>query len=501
MFSVTPSCRWWSFTCTLVWGLGCHEQLGISGPEWDGQRSYLLAVVDDGGAPTRLWAVDVAEGQPVTGPALSVDQDVTLVSLHFSCPLSALGLGPGLIRLTERLTERPTSTVLLPRALGIQALEIDNGAASDWQSLPAPPVAVVEALRRLPIDAASFCATRSPGLATERLPATEGAGAAKFGLPLRAGLFLVGTALDRYVLFERTGERREVTIDVPGPFLAAYEAPDETVWLLAKDGRLVSGRLGGRWRTETSSVPITRRGPSSGLPTSDFGALVGPDTVDAPFELFAATDDQTFVRFDGTQLTDLTFVDRSRQDDGCDTLREPELVWVSPGRVAAGDVANDCRAVTWLDNGTRIVERFLDQRDRVDLLAKRTDGTVLLGSHRGEVWRHTDDRWTRIGITGRQAAVPFITIGESLVVGSSMGSAGTFQWIELTDDNVCPLPPANLPLTLTAWPTAMNEWLLLTIQRTFSFGEPEQALDFTPIRMRLSRLPACTGGQITFQQN
>ncbi len=444
-----------------------------------------------------MWAVDVAEGQPVRGPALSIlEGSATVVSLHFACSLDALGLAPGEIEPRDIASDR----VPLPRALGVQTLTVDQDGSSAWQALPGAPDNIIEALRFLPIDQQIDCTTTAPTLAIDLLPTAERRGAATFGIPLRSGEFLVGTALDNHVVFEATGRSRTVSIGVEGPFIAAYEAPDQTLWLLAKDGRVVSGRLGGSWAVETL-VPILRRDPETDEPTSDFGALVGPDNSDDPFELYAATDDQTFVRFDGTRLTELTRTDRDQRDDGCDDLREPELLWVGPGRILAGDVARDCRAVTFFENNVPTIERFLNRRDRVELLERDPDGAAVLGTLRGEVWRRDDDGWTRLGSTTRSNAEPIIVIQDSMVVGSRLGLPGTFQWIQFNDGTVCPLPPANLPLVFAAWPTDAFQWLVFTRQRTFAFGEPEQELDFGVIRMSASPTQAtdCGGGTISLQ--
>ncbi len=474
-------------------GLACHEQIQVPGPEWEGQRSYVLAIF---GADelVRLWAVDVDEGRPVAGPDLSLQGSNELITIHFSCPLTALGLPPGEVSLAAT----PAEQVPLPQALGLQSFRIEDDASETWTILDRLPTPVRDALRRLPVEPPSACEGRAPELDTTPVPGATGRGRATFALRLQSQRFLIGTATERYFLFDRTGASQSVDIPVEGPFVAGYEAPDETLWLLASDGRTASGRLGGEWTVETSSVPIVRTLVENNVVVGRevaSGVLVGPSQAGAPFELYAATDDRTLARFDGTAWSDLS--QGRREPSPLIDTQSPELVWLGPGRAVAGDVTDDRQALTWIEAGAiDRVERPLRGDDAPVFLNEPNGGpfesaSLLMGTQLGRVYLYESQQWTQIGETGRFAAVPITSFQDDLLVGSFQGLS--FRWYGLVDDEVCPLQPEILPFVFDAWRIAGDEWLLFT-QSGFSDDS-----DFGTLRMRARPADgaACPGGTIS----
>ena len=454
--------------------LGCHEQVSVPGPEWPFQRSYLLAVYTDVD-PARIWAVDVTEGGPVPGPDLALQGSGELVAIHFSCPLDALGLAGG----EALLKTVPETEVPLPRALGVQSLRFDGNDVGSWETTNRVPVEVTEALRRLPVQTIpNDCMGRVVSFSTELIPGLPGRGNAVFTLLLQSDQMLVGTNAERYFLVERNASAAPISPGIDGPFVAAYQAPDSRLWLLADDGRIVTGPVQGPW-TETSSVPVSQ----------DFknGKLVGPDRGDVPFELFAAAGDRTIAHYDGTDWTDLSILQS-------DESRNPELVWLGPGRALAASVDPEDHRVVWIEQGQTRSEPAIDDRDSVIGLWRFEDDRLMLGTRGGNVRQFDGTSWISLGTISRPRAFPIVPFMDSFLVGSQEGllNTGRFRWFQATEVGLCPVEPDGLPFVLAAWQTKEDEWLLITASRFASDA------DFGTVFMRVTPAQgvACPGGTV-----
>ena len=476
-----------------VTAVGCHEQVQLPAPEWADQRAYLLAVTVDG-EPTRLIGVDVAV-EASGGPALSLSAGAELVAIHFACPLSALRLPAGEVELRREEADE----VPLPRALGLQQLQIGGGASSDWQTIASVPAEVIEALKRLPVEPlSSECERVSPRLAVESIPVMEARGRAAFGMPLRSGEYLVGTALDRYFVFNADGTSRLVTVgDGVGPFVAGYEAPDGELWLLARDGRLVSGRIGGPWTVATSSVPIAREvrnDDGASVKRVVFADLAGPDRTDVPFELFAATDERTLAHYDGITWTNISVATRPDSPGGVEI--RPQVIWLAPGEAVASNVGTTLGDVVWTEDARIDREDRLPLDDGVSSLQRTADGGLFLGTVGGDVYANDGTTWSLVGRTDRVIAAPIIDYEDGLLVGSvrgALGVFGSFEWSFLTDERACPIPPANLPVVVEVWQIGRGEWMCWTIQST-NDGD-----DFGALFLRAERsvdAAPCPGGTV-----
>ena len=481
---------------------GCHEDLAVPGPAWDDQQAYLLAIDRGDGEVPEIWAFDVDPGLPVRGPSLSLQGTVDLFSVHFPCPLSLLGIPEG--RLGLRTDRRPF--VPLPRALGIQTLRIDDGNASTWSSTVAVPVEVKDALQALPVGTpVSNCTGRTPTVTLE--PAADipdDVGEATVVHPLRSGDFFVSTENEMHFIIDGTGNATPVTIDVEAQFLAAYEQPDGTIWLLSDDGRLVSGIVGGAWTVASSTVPFARPAREGGEIVDkarvEQAALVGPDVAGVPMELFAAGDDRTLAHYDPATdtMTDLSVVIRPRNSPNFYASLnsyQADLIWLGPGELIASDVADNRDQLVYVRNGdANVVREEQLENDGVSTIVTRSNGTIMMGTTAGQVLVFANPSWTPVARISRRQARPFSQYENSLLVGS-VGrpplNERIFQWFQVLDTDACAVGDPNLPIVEAIRQLDAQSYLLITK------GELNNR-DFTVRIMTLSPAtgPTCTGGTI-----
>lgn len=424
----------------------------------------MLVVQTDEEVP-RIWAIDVGPDAPTVTPTLSVIGTSRLVAVHFRCPLTALGLPPGEITLKPS----PEPEIPLPAAIGLQSLVIDGGEATEWTPILELPPNALTALRRLPSEPRVWdCIGRTISIDIGSVSAPRPRGRATFALALKSDRILVGT--DRALAFtiDTVGTFREVTLAPGGPWLAAYQGPDERIWLLDEDGRLASGRLDGPWTIATSSVPVSRSVLSA--------ALAGPRDDQTPFELYAAAEDRTLARFDGQTWTDLTANPRSEVPDSALALALPDLHWLGPGRVLASGVTRRLGTVVWIEAQTSTrTQRVLSGGDIFVEFRETASGTLLGGTLFGELRLFDGTQWPVIEANGEGYAAPIIPFEDTFLVGGIDGlTLGRFQWFQLTEaGGLCPVGTLRLPAAIALWSIGPLQWLHLaasSIETREDFG-------------------------------
>ena len=453
----------------LMLVVGCHDQLPVPAPKTEGQRSYLLAFYSEG-QPAEVWGIDV-EGESVGGPTLSLNKSSSMVSIHFTCPLSAMGLPRGPIELLPEEKAR----IQLPDALALQALSIEDGRASTWTAIDELPSPVATALRRLPTEVTepSMCDERASTLDIQGRGGPDLRGRSNFVLPLRSGDFLVGTALDRAYRVDRTGRMSLVDLAPDGPWLAAYEDPNQKIWLVAADGRTASGTIDGQWIVETSTVPFKAfqlEGAATDIPITS-AALVGPDTNDVPFELFAAGEGRTLARFNvATSTWTEIRVDekRDRPLGRFSWAGGPRLLWLGERQVLASGVTDDDHELIYVDGDEITREQLPGSAGRPLTLVPQPDG-LMVGTLAGRLLQETPDgNWVQLATNNFQYARPIVRDEEVLLVGRIfrlplLDDLGAFRWLQLIDGELCPVGPAFAPVAYEAHQIAPSEWLIFTL--------------------------------------
>ena len=433
------------------------------------------------------WAANVAQDGTIAGPVISLREDATVVSIHFGCPLSELGLAEGPIPLRST----PVDNVPLPRALGLQALDIEAGQPTEWRTIPEVPSNVSMALLRLPLDGPGGCETEVSTLRLEGIRSFTDIGRATFALRLRSNRMLVGTALGRFLLVNADASTEQVSLVDVGPVIAGFEDPDDTIWVLARDGRIASGRIGGTWEIETSTVPMSPQ-PEDDLVID--AKLVGRRSEQESFALYAAVADRTLARFDGTEWTDLSVTSRVDRIEH----RTPTLAWLGDGRVLAGGVARNPNDVIEAE-GTSVseFELFGDDNDYPTFMHGEADGAVLIGTNEGALGRFRNGAFDSLGNVRRVVSGPMLDLDNRLVVGTrTRFLSASFQWVEVDGGEDCRLPPSNIPLVVQVLPSQTNQWLLVANQSAF-----DDRSDVGLFRLR-AESPAgavCPGGTITLQ--
>ncbi|MCK6552385.1 hypothetical protein L6R52_41530 [Myxococcota bacterium] len=246
---------------------GCVPVHGLDAPPDEGARSVLL-LFDEAGAPV-VFAADVETTIDAALPPFAgspSDRDLHVV--EFGCPLSELGLAPGVQTLD------PVRTNGLPAPLAAFAHDAARGA---WQPLDGLPTALATTLRSVaPRDRVDCPTTAFVDVAADL----------EWSLGLADGAVLAAARGGVYYRVREAGPERLAALS--GNYLAAHRRGDE-LWVAGSFGHLARGDLA------TGFVGV------HGQSIEKVGALwlTGAPAA-APFELFRVEPRGRFDRLTGT---------------------------------------------------------------------------------------------------------------------------------------------------------------------------------------------------------
>jgi hypothetical protein len=270
----------------------CTRTSAIPPPPASDAKALLLLLFT-GQRASSVFAIDLTDPNGPEYPTYKHGSDVDLFSLAYGCSLDALGLHAG----EQALDASPHQMLALPAPIAISKLNIFGGAPSAWRDATDPDKRVDDTLLRLSLPADNICKIESAkfdfkeiglpmaseaGIARPRFAIADGDSVALVGwegLRSRLDGSVAARLLDR-VHVDGSYERSMLP---PGtPVYAAYREPKGPIWLFGQEG-LAKGTWQGGFQmiAATATVPPFRR------------ARIDGPRGDAPFELFAVTDDQT----------------------------------------------------------------------------------------------------------------------------------------------------------------------------------------------------------------
>lgn len=359
----------------------CHRVEAIERPPNAGARAVLLIAATD----TRALAVRALDPELDTWAPLSTTADTTLYAVSFSCPLARLGLVSGPLVLADG---RATDPLTPPPAAVYQRVPGRDGDAT-WTASPDVPLAVADALDRLPLPASARCHAVAPSYTADPvdLPRDEARGPPSYGIALADGRVLAGTRNDNHFVVERDGTVRQLAGTHRDKHLrGGARAPDGSLWMVGDEGAVWHGDLEGELALVTTTTsPFDR-------PQQRIAVVVAGEG--APFELYAAIesadgDIRTLVRYDGAGWTELARFAPLRN-----TIFFPALAWLGPQHVVAIGVHPDrLNGVVRYQSGRVSFEELPATDDGPASILHHPALGTLVGRDGSGITRYQDRHW------------------------------------------------------------------------------------------------------------
>lgn len=450
----------------MVCGLAlwaCHEQVSLPDLDLDPAQSLLLVQTDDLG--TTVQALDLSESNPE--PAWLVHGEAEVYLMSYACPVPRLGLQPGL----QPETAIPTDRLYLPQPLYERQLQT-SAASEGWQTPSQRPERVQEALHRLPLshDVACEASTAQLERVEVSLP-NDGHRTPAFALSMGDDTALLASSDGFYYLVLPTGQVKSLPRTLPMAPRAAHRMADGELWILDAQGVLHRGDL------ERGFEVVDRFGPVLG---DAVAVMTGPQQAGAPMELFLATSQQAFVRYDGAEWTTWATA-------GPLELLPPTVLWLGPGHAMSAGYNRE--VLEYVDSGLRRTR--LPDGDFPVGLAELPGLGLLVGSAGGPVYLKQGETWVLHGRPGFEAAsyllAPLPVRG--LLVGGLVQARGFkfgfTQW--LPELGYCPAEVLSDPAVAVV-PVDAQTYVLVTITSLTT----RQSFDIDMIR--LGTLPATCSG-------
>jgi hypothetical protein len=383
--------------------LGCPSSADVARFPTTAEAISLLLIRQAGTEPPTALAIayDSESDHPryiTFRPRQDVDE--TIFAVEYRCSLSALGFARGPVTVASEGTQIPPSSL-------VQEAHAHGGQISSWSQSSSGSPTLASLRLVVPMPGAS-CTVFSVQQAA--LPNTAGVrGSWNVALDGDDGLAVL---IDGRAFISHAGGTWAPAGSTSPDYDVGWRDPSGQIWVAGLGGAFA--RLG------PDLQPIA--GPTRTSTRGTYQALTGAGPGQ-PFELYLASDDGVFERFDGTSWTQLSV-----------GLRDPVatgvgVAWVGPGdAISVGTHGTD---VAHYKNGIVVRESIgLTPGSDAPVSAVRVEGLgIAVGTAHGALYLGAGGAWTQIAppSIAQDPARILVPLSQGVLFGGHFGFMGEWR--------------------------------------------------------------------------
>jgi hypothetical protein len=347
-----------SAACLALLITACHQTISLELPASGDDGTLIVSLAsEEGPKTTHVFELP----GPVAAPEFAGAGDLELLAAEYACSPGTLGLSKG----WQSPKNEPSAAIRLPPARRFSTSRVEDGALTAWSEEALSSSKLDALVKSLDLPGDNLCRIYSPEVLPRptlgEFPSTDRQGST-FALHLPDDTILIGTQAAELIHIE--ANRQMTVLSTTTPALAAYQAPDEDIWLVEASGRVQQGDpLRGFEAIEVETA----------TPAENRIALAGPP-AGHPFELYLVNDRGSFARWANGAWEQIL------EGDGA---LLPVITWMEPGKVAVVGATGGRKHLAVYDNGS-ITELDLPSPDaRVESMTRVPGYGLVIGTNRG----------------------------------------------------------------------------------------------------------------------